>query len=134
MPSQLNPRYTFPAFIVGKSNEAAYTAASAAAVAPGCVYNPILISGATGLGKTHLAHAVAAEAKMRADRTATLMTADEFLRDHSAAVREGRPREVVDTLAKTQLLVIDDVHVLDRHAAAQNVLAALTAQTVASGT
>jgi chromosomal replication initiation ATPase DnaA len=47
VPSHLNPRYTFPAFIVGKSNEAAYTTASAAAVAPGRVYTPILISGAT---------------------------------------------------------------------------------------
>ena len=83
----LNPRYTFPQFIVGKSNEAAYAAASAAAVAPGALYNPILLAGGTGLGKTHLAHAVTAEAALRDPvRTTELLTADGFLRRLSVAV------------------------------------------------
>src|SRR3981081_1715024 len=76
----LNPRYTFPEFVVGRSNEAAYAAASAAAVAPGRLYNPILLSGGTGPGKTHPAHAVTAESVLRADRRAQLLTADELLR------------------------------------------------------
>lgn len=132
MPTQLNPRYTFPEFIVGRSNEAAYAAASAAAVAPGQLYNPILLTGATGLGKTHLAHAVTAESTIRPDRVAVLLTADEFLRRLSEGVSAGTPHAIMDELAGAHLLIVDDVHVLDRHAAAQEALAALAAQSVSA--
>ena len=132
MPASLNPRYTFPEFIVGRSNEAAYAAASAAAVAPGTLYNPILLTGATGLGKTHLAQAVTAESALRPDRSATLLTADEFLRRLAEGVSAGAPRRVVEELGHADVLVMDDVHVLDRHAAAQEALAALAAQCVGS--
>jgi chromosomal replication initiator protein len=130
----LNPRYTFPEFVVGKSNEAAYTAASAAAVAPGKLYNPILITGATGLGKTHLAHAVAAEAKLHTNRRATLLSADEFLRRLSVAMADGSFQSVVADLAATDMLIVDDTHVLDRHSAAHDALAMLTSQAVTSST
>src|SRR3982751_139977 len=117
VPATLNPRYTFPQFVVGRSNEGAYAAASAAAVAPGTLYNPILLSGGTGLGKTHLAHAVTAEAALRDPlRVAELLTADEFLRRLSTAVARGTPEVMLDELARATLIVIDDVHVLDRHA------------------
>jgi chromosomal replication initiator protein len=128
----LNPRYTFPEFIVGRSNEAAYTAASAAAVAPGRLYNPILITGGTGLGKTHLAHAVTAESAYRGDRRVALLTADEFLRFLAEGVAAGDPRSRLAPLRDAHLLVIDDVHVLDRHAAAQDALATLAAHAVAT--
>lgn len=130
VPTSLNPRYTFPEFIVGKSNEAAYAAASAAAVAPGQLYNPILLTGATGLGKTHLAHAVTAESALRPERTVLLMTADEFLRRLAEGTAAGTPRAIIDELARADLLIIDDVHVLDRHAAAQEALAAVAAESV----
>jgi chromosomal replication initiator protein len=130
MSRPLNPRYTFTEFIVGRSNEAAYTAASAAAVAPGRLYNPILISGATGLGKTHLAHAVTAESVHRGDREVTLVTADDFLRLLAEGVAAGDPQSQLAALRNVHLLVIDDVHVLDRHAAAQDALAALAAHAV----
>ncbi len=132
MPVALNPRYTFPEFIVGKSNEEAYSAASAAAVAPGKLYNPILLTGATGLGKTHLAHAVAAEAALRPGRTAILVSADEFLRRLAVGVAAGSPGSVIDDLRAADLLVVDDVHVLDRHATAQDALAALATDAVTS--
>ena len=128
----LNPRYTFPQFIVGRSNEAAYTAASAAAVAPGRLHNPILITGATGLGKTHLAHAVTAESAMRGDRQMELITADEFLRMLAEGVAAGDPASRLLPLREALLLVIDDVHVLDRHAAAQDALGSLAAHAVAT--
>jgi chromosomal replication initiator protein len=130
VPTSLNPRYTFLEFVVGKSNEAAYAAASAAAVAPGQLYNPILLTGATGLGKTHLAHAVTAESSLRADRVAILLTADEFLRRLAEGTAAGTPRAVVDELAEAHLLIVDDVHVLDRHATAQEALAALAADSI----
>lgn len=113
--------------MVGRSNEAAYSAASTASVAPGRLYNPILLTGGTGLGKTHLAHAVAAEAALRAGRRSALVTADEFLRRLAAGVAAGTPRAELDELERVELLVIDDVHVLDRHAAAQDALARLAA-------
>ena len=128
----LNPRYTFPEFIVGRSNEAAYTAASAAAVAPGKLYNPILITGGTGLGKTHLAHAVTAESAMRGDRLVALVTADDFLRLLSEGVAAGTPDAQLAPLRAAHLIVIDDVHVLDRHTAAQDALAALAAHAVSA--
>jgi chromosomal replication initiator protein len=127
----LNPRYTFTEFVVGKSNDAAYAAASAAAVAPGRVHNPVLLTGATGLGKTHLAHAVASEAAMRPGRTWALLTADEFLRRLAQGVASGDPQSELAALRSATLLVIDDVHVLDRHAAAQDALADLAGDAVA---
>ena len=132
MPNALNPRYTFPAFVVGKSNEAAYSAASAAAVAPGKLYNPILITGATGLGKTHLAHAVAAEASLRADRSVFLVSADEFLGHISRALRKGKMEDAIREMAGATMLIVDDIHVLDRHATAQEALATLAALATAN--
>jgi chromosomal replication initiator protein len=132
VPSTLNPRYTFPSYVVGRSNEAAYSAVSAAAVAPGRLYNPILIAGATGLGKTHLAHAVATESSLREDRRVALLTADEFLRHLAAAVATGGVDVLIGELTSAQLVVIDDVHVLDRHAAAQDALASLAERAVAA--
>jgi chromosomal replication initiator protein len=130
MSRPLNPRYTFPEFIVGRSNEAAYTAASAAAVAPGRLYNPILITGGTGLGKTHLAHAVTAESMVHPGRRAELVTADDFLRLLSEGVAAGDPASRLVPLREADVLVIDDVHVLDRHATAQDALATLAAHAV----
>ncbi len=132
MAATLNPRYTFPQFIVGRSTEAAYAAASAAAVAPGALYTPSLLTGGTGLGKTHLAHAVTGEAALRDPmRTAELLTADEFLRRLSAAVSAGTPELLLDELARASLIVVDDVHVLDRHAAAQEALLSLASRALA---
>lgn len=130
VPTPLNPRYTFTEFIVGRSNEAAYAAASAAAVAPGQLYNPILLTGATGLGKTHLAHAVTIESAVRAKRLAVLVTADEFLRKLAEGTAAGSPHAVVEALAEAHLLILDDVHVLDRHAQAQEALTALASRSV----
>lgn len=132
MSTALNPRYTFTDFVVGRSNEGAYAAASAAAVAPGKVHNPVLLTGATGLGKTHLAHAVAREAAMRPDRTWALLTADEFLRRLAQGVASGDPASALVPLRTTRLLIIDDVHVLDRHATAQEALTDLAGDAVAA--
>lgn len=132
MPSSLNPRYTFSEFVVGRSNEMAYAAVSAASVAPGKLYNPILITGGTGLGKTHLAHAVVAESTLERERPSYLLSADEFLHQLAEGVAAGGPRHALAELETARLLVIDDVHVLDRHAAAQDALSQVAAHATAS--
>ena len=132
MSRPLNPSYTFPRFIVGRSNEAAYTAASAAAASPGRLHNPILITGSTGLGKTHLAHAVTAELVTRGERRVELVTADDFLRLLAEGVAAVEPTSRLAVLREAQVLVIDDVHVLNRHAAAQEALGSLAGHAVAT--
>ena len=134
MAATLNPRYTFPQFVVGRSNEGAYAAASAAAVAPGTLYNPILLVGGTGLGKTHLAHAVTAEAALRDPlRVAELLTADDFLRRLATAIGRGTSELMLHELTRAALIVVDDVHVLDRHATAQEALLSLASRAVTAG-
>jgi chromosomal replication initiator protein len=98
------------------------------------LYNPILLAGGTGLGKTHLAHAVTAEATLRDPlRSTELLTADDFLRRLSAAVSGGTPELLLDELSRAGLIVVDDVLVLDRHATAQEALLALASRALAAG-
>ncbi|MHB1313715.1 MAG: DnaA ATPase domain-containing protein, partial [Gemmatimonadaceae bacterium] len=80
--SQLNERYTFDHFVIGKSNELAAAAASAVSEAPGKSYNPLFIYGATGLGKTHLMQAIAHRILQRDPAVrVTYITAEQFLND-----------------------------------------------------
>ena len=117
----LNERYTFSTFVIGKSNELASAAAYAVAEAPGRTYNPLFIYGATGLGKTHLMQAIAHAVLGRSPLTRCVYVgAEQFTNEvvegiHSnkmAAVRR-RYREDLD------LLLVDDVHFLERTEATQ---------------
>ena len=111
----LNSRYTFPRFVVGKSNEMAAAAAHAVAMAPGKTYNPLFIYGPTGLGKTHLMQAIAHAILERQPGMRTVyISAEQFINDVIENIQSRtmpafhrRYRNDLD------LLLVDDVHFLE---------------------
>jgi chromosomal replication initiator protein len=88
-PPRLNPAFTFDSFVVGSCNRLAHAAAMAVASAPGRAYNPLLICAPTGLGKTHLLHAIAHEA-VRSHLRVVCASAEQFTSSFVTAVRALR--------------------------------------------
>ncbi len=76
----LNQSYTFDAFVVGSSNQMAYTASKAVAQKPGVQYNPLFIYGGTGLGKTHLLQAIGNDA-VEKEKNVIYVTVEQFMND-----------------------------------------------------
>src|SRR5213594_1304529 len=111
----LNERYTFQTFVIGKSNELAAAAAHAVAEAPGKLYNPLFIYGATGLGKTHLMQAIGHTVTRRSPNIRVLYVgAEQFINEviesiHSRTMPELRRRYRNDV----DLFLVDDVHFLE---------------------
>ncbi len=111
--SQLNDRYTFGHFVIGKSNELAAAAAAAVAEAPGKSYNPLFIYGATGLGKTHLMQAIAHRILQRDPSVRVIyITAEQFLNDVITSIEKRSMTEFKRRYRQADLLLVDDVHVL----------------------
>ncbi|MBW7933716.1 MAG: chromosomal replication initiator protein DnaA [Gemmatimonadaceae bacterium] len=111
--SQLNDRYSFEHFVIGKSNELAAAAAAAVAEAPGTTYNPLFIYGSTGLGKTHLMQAIAHRIIERNPNTrVTYITAEQFLNDVINSIETRSMNEFKRRYRQSDLLLVDDVHVL----------------------
>jgi chromosomal replication initiator protein len=111
-PGGLNPRYTFDNFIVGSSNDLAYTASRAVASNPGVKYNPIYFYGGVGLGKTHLMQAIGNEIikndpKMRVVYISSETFVKEFL-DHVRFKKKG----FSDKYRNVDVLIIDDMQFL----------------------
>ncbi len=108
--SNLNPRYTFETFIVGKHNELAHAAALAVAENPGTKYNPLFIYGDVGLGKTHIAQAVGHVLLKKDPNTKILYASSEkFINDYINAVKHGGAKEFKDTYRNVDLLIVDDI-------------------------
>jgi len=108
----LNPRYTFDNFIVGSSNDLAYTASRAVASSPGVKYNPIYLYGGVGLGKTHLMQAIGNEIikndpKMRVSYITIETFTNEFL-DHVRFKKKG----FSDKYRNVDVLIVDDMQFL----------------------
>jgi chromosomal replication initiator protein len=102
---QLSARYTFHNFVIGKSNELAAAAAQAAAAAPGKVYNPLFIYGATGLGKTHLMQAVAHDILQRAPRTRIIFVGTEqFTNELVLSIQTRKTQDFRRRYRETDLL------------------------------
>jgi chromosomal replication initiator protein len=108
---RLNPAFTFDSFVVGSCNRLAHAAAMAVASAPGRAYNPLLICGGTGLGKTHLLHAIAQEA-VRCDLPVVCVSAEQFTTEFVTAVRDHRADEFRHRFRSPDILLIDDVQFL----------------------
>ncbi len=113
--SVLNPNYTFKNFIVGNSNREAYQAALLASQDPGRLYNPILIYGDSGLGKTHLLHAIGNAAKEKFPKLRVLYVhAQEFLDEYIKYIKGDREGvSIVDWFkSSVDMLLVDDVQFL----------------------
>jgi len=108
-PSGLNPKYTFDSFVVGSCNRLAYSAALKVAENPGHTYNPLLIYGGVGLGKTHLLHAIGHVALAK-NIQVLYVSAEQFTNEFIHALRERKSEEFNNKYRNTEMLLIDDIH------------------------
>ncbi|MBI3743369.1 MAG: chromosomal replication initiator protein DnaA [Chloroflexi bacterium] len=106
--AQLNPRYTFDTFVVGKSNRFAHAAATQVVQNPGVAFNPLVIHAGVGLGKTHLLHAIGHG--VHANGLQYLyVSAEQFTNDFVTALREGALEDFREKYRTVDVLLIDDI-------------------------
>ena len=109
-PCDLDPRYGFDGFVVGKSNELAYNAARTLAEGGPVGFNPLFLHGTTGLGKTHLMHAIGWEYRTaQPGAKVAYMSAEKFMVDFLGALRAKDTISFKQRLRSVDLLMIDDV-------------------------
>ncbi len=106
-----NPRLTFGTFAVIESNRLAYRAARRVAAGKKNRYNPLILCGSPGLGKTHLLHAIAHEAAS-SGKHVVLLTCKEFAERYAKTVRDGHRHEFLDTYRHVDVLLLDDLQFL----------------------
>jgi len=111
--SSLNPKYTFASFVPGPSNQFARAAAQSVADNPGRAYNPLFLYGGSGLGKTHLLHAIANQVLARSPQVRVrYVPTEHFVNEFINCVRHQRMAHFRQTYRSVELLLLDDVHVL----------------------
>ncbi len=110
-PPRLNQRYTFERFIVGHENRLAHAASQAVADKPASVYNPLFIYGGTGLGKTHLLHAIGHRTWSNHYRV-LYVTAEQFTNQFVTSIAQGRTEEFQAKYRHVDVLLIDDIQFL----------------------
>jgi chromosomal replication initiator protein len=111
--SWLNPRLTFDTYVVGSCNQLAHAAATAVARMPSRSYNPLFIYGGTGIGKTHLMHAVGRNLLDHFTGLNIVYTSSErFMNELIACLKNGRMTQFHRHYRCADVLLIDDIHVL----------------------
>ncbi|NLT26263.1 MAG: chromosomal replication initiator protein DnaA [Microbacteriaceae bacterium] len=111
--SRLNPRYTFENFIIGGSNRFAHAAAVAVAEAPARSYNPLFIYGESGLGKTHLLHAIGNYAEsMYPGIKVRYVSSEEFTNDFINSIADNKGQQFHARYRTNDILLVDDIQFL----------------------
>src|SRR5712692_7479142 len=106
----LNPRYSFSTFVVGSNNRLAHAAALSVAERPGHSYNPLFIYGGSGLGKTHLMHAIGNAVMSRHPRKrVAYATSEKFTNEFINSIRSQKQEEFRDRYRRIDVLLIDDI-------------------------
>ena len=112
--TRLNPKYIFETFVIGSSNRFAHAAAVAVAEAPGKAYNPLLIYGDSGLGKTHLLHAIGHYVRsLFTGARVRYVSSEEFTNDFINAIRDDRAAGFQRRYRDVDVLLIDDIQFLE---------------------
>jgi len=108
--AQLNPRYTFDAFVIGNGNQFARAASLAVAERPSKAYNPLFLYGGVGMGKTHLMHAIGHEVKRRQPAASICYaSAEKFTNEMITSLRNDRMTSFRDRFRTVDVLLIDDI-------------------------
>ena len=121
--SQLNPIYTFENFLEGDSNRLARNAGIAVANKPGGTsFNPLLVFGGVGLGKTHLAHAIGVDIKDKyPEKTVLYISAEKFTQQYIESVKKNNRNDFIHFYQIIDVLIIDDVQFLSGKSGTQDV-------------
>ena len=112
--ARLNPKYTFETFVIGSSNRFAHAAAVAVAEAPAKAYNPLFVYGDSGLGKTHLLHAIGHYAQtLYPGLKVRYVSSEEFTNDFINMIREGKQDGFRRRYRDVDVLLVDDIQFLE---------------------
>ena len=111
--TRLNPKYTFDTFVIGASNRFAHAAAVAVAEAPAKAYNPLFVYGQSGLGKTHLLHAIGHYARnLYPNVRVRYVNSEEFTNDFINSIRDDKSSAFQSRYRNVDVLLIDDIQFL----------------------
>nr|WP_245793972.1 chromosomal replication initiator protein DnaA [Buchananella hordeovulneris] len=111
--SRLNPNYTFETFVTGPSNRFTHAAATAVAESPARAYNPLFIYGGSGLGKTHLLHAIGHYARnLYPSLRVKYVNSEEFTNDFINSIRDDKAESFQKRYRDVDILLIDDIQFL----------------------
>jgi len=111
--AQLNPRYTFDAFVIGSGNQFAHAACQAVAERPSKAYNPLFLYGGVGMGKTHLMQAIGHEIKLRSPQASICyVSSEKFTNEMINSLRYDKMISFRDKFRTVDVLLIDDIQFL----------------------